>query len=78
MELTMAKNEAYQRAEQKIEEALRSGAKELDLSGDLHAEDSSKLAELPKSLGQLSQLQRLNLSGNRLTSLPEWLDQFSQ
>ena len=76
--LTMAKNEAYRRAEQLIEEALRSGAKGLNLSVRSEAEDSAKLTELPESLGQLSQLQTLSLSGNQLTTLPESLGQLSQ
>jgi len=74
----MARNEAYQRAEQKIEEARRSGATELDLSVKRNAKDSEKLTELPESLGQLTQLQSLDLSKNQLTVLPEWLDQLTQ
>ena len=74
----MAKNEAYRRAEKKIEEARRSGAKKLDLSADLRAEDFEKLKELPESLSQLLQLQSLNLGGNQLTTLPESLGQLSQ
>ena len=45
----MARDRAYRTAKEKIEEARRSGAEELELS-DL------KLTELPKSLGQLTQL----------------------
>jgi len=67
----MARDEAYRKAEQKIEEALRSGAKELNLRG-------IDLTELPESLGQLTQLQSLDLSNNQLTELPEWLGQLTQ
>jgi len=68
----MAQNEAYQRAEQKIEEARRSGATGLDLST---YKDSDRLTELPESLGHLIQLHSLNLGGNQLTALPESLRQ---
>ncbi len=74
----MARNEAFEKAEKKIEEALHSGATSLDLSTSLLASDSEKLTELPESLGQLSQLQTLNLSRNGLTSLPDGLGQLSQ
>ncbi len=74
----MPRDEAYQLAEKKIEEARRSGAKELDLSGRYDGKDKDKLTELPESLGQLTQLQTLNLSGNRLTALPESLGQLTQ
>ena len=74
----MARNQTYQRAEQKIEEARRSEAKGLDLSVGWDAKDSDKLTELPESLIQLTQLQSLSLSSNRLTALPEWLSQLTQ
>lgn len=67
----MARDEAYRQAEQKIEEARRTGATKLDLS-------RMKLTDLPESLGQLSQLQELNLANNQLTALPEWLAQLMQ
>ena len=51
---TMARDEAYKLAEQKIEEALRPGATELDLR-------SMKSTELPESIGQLKQLRKLDL-----------------
>ena len=53
----MACDDAYRRAEKIIEEARRSGATELDLSG-------MRLTELPESLGQLMQLQLLNVVDN--------------
>jgi Leucine-rich repeat (LRR) protein len=60
----MAKDEAYRKAEQRVEEARRSGAKELDLSNKPWIELAPKLTELPEALGQLTQLQTLDLSGN--------------
>ena len=50
----------------RIEEACRSRATGLDLSGQ-------GLTQLPEALGQLSQLQQLNLSNNQLTAVPEAL-----
>ncbi len=67
----MARDEAYIKAEQEIEAARRSGAKELDLSG-------MNLTELPGSLGQLTQLERLHLGFNQLTTLPESLGQLTK
>jgi GTPase SAR1 family protein len=67
----MARDQAYRKAEKKIEAARRSGAKELNLSG-------IRLPELPESLGQLTQLQSLNLSSNQLMALPESLGQLTQ
>ena len=66
----MARDEIYRIAEQTIEAALRAGVKELDLMGGWIRELPT-LTELPESLGQLSQLQSLNLARNRLTALPE-------
>jgi len=74
----MVPNRVYRRAAKKIENAWRSGAKELDLSLPWNARDSERLTDLPESLGQLTQLQSLNLSNNRLTALPECLDQLTQ
>jgi len=62
----MARDEAYRNAERKIEAARRSGAKDLDLSGE-------NLAELPEWLGQLTQLQTLDVRGNKLSALPKSL-----
>jgi hypothetical protein len=73
----MAQDEAYRKAEQKIKNAQRSRAKELDLGGAWE-EESPKLTELPKTLGQLTQLHKLNLQDNRLMVLPEWLGQLTQ
>jgi hypothetical protein len=59
----MARDKAYREAEKKIEEARRAGATELDLNGEW-GPDSLKLTELPEWLGQLSQLQSLDLFRN--------------
>jgi Leucine-rich repeat (LRR) protein len=67
----MARDEAYRQAEKKIEEARRSVATELSLN-------DMELTELPESLGQLPQLQSLDLSSNQLTALPESLGQLPQ
>ncbi|MCB9113213.1 MAG: leucine-rich repeat domain-containing protein [Anaerolineales bacterium] len=61
----------YQLAEQKIADALRSGATELNLS-------NMRLSELPESLGELTHLQRLTLHHNNLTLLPESLAKLTQ
>ena len=74
----MAGDEAFHPAEEKIEEARRSGATQLNLSGNYCAKDSEKLTELPEALGQLTRLQKLNLSRNQLTSLPESLGRLTQ
>ena len=58
----------YQKAEHKIIEALETGATELDLGCTWDTDDSDKLTELPESLGQLTQLQALNLAGTQLTA----------
>lgn len=76
----MPKDSAYLEAEQKIAEALKTGATELDLR-------SMKLTELPESIGQLKQLQKLDLGHdyrrdekdkNHLTTLPDSLGQLTQ
>ncbi len=76
----MPKDEAYQQAEQKIAEALKTGATELDLR-------TMKLTELPESIGQLKQLRKLDIGHdwkkddkdkNQLTALPDSLGQLTQ
>ncbi len=74
----MAKNNAYRKVERKIEEARKSGAKELNLDVDWGADDTNKLTKLPESLAQLTQLQSLDISRNQLTALPESLSQLTQ
>jgi internalin A len=54
-----------------IEEARRTHALELDLS-------EQGLTELPESVEQLTQLQRLYLHSNQLTTLPESVGQLTQ
>ncbi|MBD2157358.1 COR domain-containing protein [Leptolyngbya sp. FACHB-16] len=58
----MARDEAYQEAERRIEAAFQEGATELDLSG-------LGLTEVPEAIASLTQLQSLNLSNNELTEL---------
>lgn len=58
-------------ADFRIEEARRTGAKELDLSG-------LSLMELSGAIGKLTQLEKLDLSRNQLTSLPEAIGELSQ
>lgn len=74
----MARNAVYRQAEEKIAEAQRSGATELDLSQEWDAKDSDQLTELPASLWELTQLQSLDLSYNQLTVLPEAIGQLTQ
>lgn len=62
----MARDEAYREAEKKIEEAQRSGATELNLSG-------MGLTELPESLALLTELRELLLSSNQLAALPKFV-----
>ena len=67
----MTHDEAYYRAERKIEEARDSQATDLDLS-------YMELTELPISMSGLTQLLYLNLRYNQLTALPEWLGQLTE
>jgi len=67
----MAHDEAYYQAEKKIEEALQSGATELVLK-------HIGFTRILDSLGELTQLQKLDLSSNQLTSLPRALLQLTQ
>src|SRR6266853_164879 len=55
-------------AEERIREALASGAGNLDLS-------SLGLRVLPESIGQLGSLQELHLGNNQLSALPESIGQ---
>ncbi|MBE9210815.1 leucine-rich repeat domain-containing protein [Nostoc sp. LEGE 06077] len=67
----MERDEAYREAEQRIEQARRKGAVELDLSG-------MGLTELPEEIASVTQLQTLNLSRNQLTQLPEAISSLTQ
>ncbi|MDZ8089727.1 MAG: leucine-rich repeat domain-containing protein, partial [Nostoc sp. DedQUE12b] len=67
----MARDKAYQKAEQRIEKARREGAIELNLS-------NIKLTEIPEAIASLTQLQQLNLSYNQLTELPEAIASLTQ
>jgi len=67
----MARDEAYQEAERRIEAARQEGATELDLSG-------IGLTELPETIALLTQLQELDLSDNQLTELPEVIASLTQ
>ena len=67
----MPPNEQEQVVQQRIERALKNGLQVLRLS-------RLGLTYVPKSLGQLTQLTELNLSGNQLTSMPESLGQLTQ
>ena len=60
------RSDAYRKAEERIEQARRSGANLLDLSG-------KGLTEVPEALGKLTALQTLYLFNNQLTTLPEAL-----
>lgn len=72
----MAQNEAYRKAELKIDEAKKSGATEIHL-GDENSTRSSQLTELPKSLEQLTQLKSLTVSHSRIATLPDWLEKLT-
>jgi len=74
----VARDEAYRRAEQKIQAALQSGAKKLDLSVASDDKETPRLTELPDSLGRLTQLQTLFLHENQLTTLPDSLGGLTQ
>ena len=77
----MPHDQAYLEAEKKIEEALKSGAKILDLRPELDdefEENGSVLTELPESLRQLSNLQVLIVRENKLTKLPTWIGDLKQ
>ncbi|MEO8357943.1 MAG: COR domain-containing protein [Chloroflexota bacterium] len=90
----MTRNKAHYEAEEIIEEALRSGTKELTLThmgftGVLDLLDQlphlesldlshNQLMLLPESLGKLTLLQSLDLSVNNLDELPTWLSKLTQ
>lgn len=67
----MSERVAMRAAERRINIAKREGAVELDLSG-------IEMRDLPYTILQLTQLQSLNLSNNRLTKLLNSLDRLTQ
>ena len=75
----MARDEAYREAQWRIEAARIEGATELDLT-------NLGLTELPEEIGQLVNLEVLNLGyeygkdgeTNQLTELPKWLGNLTQ
>jgi hypothetical protein len=67
----MARDEAYQEAEQRIEAARQERATELNLS-------RMKLTEVPEAIAALTQLQVLGLSDNQLTEVPEAIAALTQ
>ncbi len=54
-----------------IEKARQTGATELELAG-------MGLTEIPDSIAQLSQLQKLNLSNNEITDIPDTIPELVQ
>jgi Leucine-rich repeat (LRR) protein len=67
----MSERVSIRAAERRINIAKRAGAIELDLSG-------IEMRDLPYTIIQLTQLQSLNLSNNRLTKLLNSLDRLTQ
>ena len=67
----MARDEAYQEAERRIEAARQESAPELDLSG-------LGLTEVPEAIASLTQLETIDLSYNQLTELPEAIAALTQ
>ncbi|MBD1893208.1 COR domain-containing protein [Coleofasciculus sp. FACHB-129] len=74
----MARDEAYREAEQHIETARQEGATELNLR-------NLELTKMPESIGQLTNLQKLDLGSlpweqpkNQLTELPEAIAALTQ
>jgi internalin A len=89
-----ARSDVMRKTERRVQEAVRTGAVELDL-GYIHLTELPKsvtklvelqslklrqneLTTLPESLGKLTQLRKLDLSQNRLSQLPEFLGQLTQ
>ncbi|MHB8778705.1 MAG: leucine-rich repeat domain-containing protein, partial [Anaerolineales bacterium] len=74
----MPHDQAYYQAEKKIEEALKSGATELNFGGKRNAPSEEKLSELPESLQNCTQLTLLSIHNKKLTKLPRWLGKLEQ
>jgi Leucine-rich repeat (LRR) protein len=63
---------AFAEAEKRIQQALKTGAKKLDLS-------ALYLTELPESVSRLSKLRRLDVHyPSRIKVLPEWIGELSE
>ncbi|MTJ07413.1 COR domain-containing protein [Anabaena sp. UHCC 0204] len=67
----MARDQAYQKAAQRIEKARQEGAIKLDLS-------DMELTEIPEEIVSLTQLQLLDLSNNQLTVIPDAIASLTQ
>ncbi|BAT54696.1 leucine-rich repeat-containing protein [Nostoc sp. NIES-3756] len=67
----MVKDEAYRKAEKRIEKARREGAVKLSLR-------NMKLTEVPEAIASLTQLQNLDLARNQLIELPEAITSLTQ
>lgn len=74
----MVQNTAFEIAEQKIKEAYLTNATQLDLSCGWDTANSQKLSKVPTSMGRLTQLEKLDLAGNKLISLPECMSRLTQ
>ena len=64
-------NKKINEVEKRIDKAIRERSVSLNLIG-------IGLTQLPPSLSQLSQLQRLYLANNQLATLPAWLGQLTE
>ena len=74
----IARDPATEKALRRIWKARKSGAKELNLSGNQLSTLPEAISQLSQAIGQLSQLQELDLSGNQLSTLPQAISQLSQ